>query len=255
MRRVVSVIGSGLLTFAVLTAPTAGSAASAAPADRAGESAAATVAAKKKAGPVRPGKACRKRLAKPKKVVPSKRFAKCVTKGMLNGRTAFLSSTYDDGQWTRGDGRFKKKYTEASARYSDGSKLVVLGGKAWWKPAGSGWVRARKGGTPNEQLAWNIQQLWVGLSSAPAYRSYLRASTTGWTPTGVHRKVNGVKAREYVGTVVMDGATFDDYRVWVDRWDRPIRITSTLTLMGITSTGVQDFKKWGKKVAIKKPIN
>src|SRR5690606_39734822 len=99
--------------------------------------------------------------------------------------------------------------------------------------------------SPIEQMAWNVQQLWVGLSSATAYRSYLRASSTGWKPTGRHQKVNGVKAREYVGTVTLGDLTHDDYRVWVDKWDRPVRIKSTLTAFGSTITGVQDLKKWG----------
>ncbi|WP_235734955.1 hypothetical protein [Nocardioides alcanivorans] len=243
MRRIASIIVSAVVASATVAAP----------AVAAGPDSQSVSVAAKKTKPAKPPKACRKRLAKPKKVVPSKRFAKCVVKAMVKGRTAHLSSRFSDGSGNQGDARFKKNYTETSASYSDGSRLVVLGGKAWFKPAGHGWVKAKNKGTPNEQLAWNIQQLWVGLSSARAYKAYLRASSSGWKPTGRNKGVNGVTAREYVGTVTIEGLTHDDYRVWVDKWDRPIRINSTLTAYGSTITGVQNFKKWGKNVKIKKP--
>lgn len=252
MRRVATIVISGVLGAGVLTGPPV----AAAPTGQASSVAVSGISgilAKRQGAPAKPSKACRKRLAKPRKVVPSKRFAKCVVKAMLAGRTAHLSSKFSDGTWNKGPGRFKKSHTEASARYHDGSRLVILKRQAWLKPAGHGWVKAKKSGSSIEQMAWNVQQLWVGLSSATAYRSYLRASSTGWKPTGRHQKVNGVKAREYVGTVTLGDLTHDDYRVWVDKWDRPVRIKSTLTAFGSTITGVQDLKKWGRTVSIKEP--
>lgn len=248
MRRLASVLVSTSVAAAALTTPAqAGSPER----DHATDPTALQVAAKQ---PAQPSKKCRKRLQKVRKVVPAKRFANCVVKAMAKGSTARLSSTSSTGSSNAGVARFAKKSTDASVSYSDGAKLVVLGGKAWHKLPGRPWARARTNGTADEQLAHNIQQLWVGLSSAAAYKSYLRSSSTGWEPTGRHRKVNGVKAREYTGTVNLGGVPFDEYAVWLDRWDRPIRVKTSSTLIGLTQTTVQDFRKWGAGVSIEKPV-
>lgn len=254
MRRTTALITSPLLAVALLaTAPTTAGAAGPGAGEASGTAAVERAAPKKKAKPAKPGKKCQVRLKKPRKKVPSKRFATCVVRAMEANRTVHVSNRFDDGTWNKGPARFLNGHTEASVTYSQGMRLVVRNRKAWVKNPGRPWVRAVNGGDPEQQHAWSIQELWVALSSSRAYRSYLRSSSTGWTWTGKSRRINGVRARQYTGTPRILGQSFDRYLVWVDKWDRPIRIESTITMMGITASGTQDFTKWGGKVKIKPP--
>ncbi len=223
------------------------------PAVAAPGTAADATAAKAAAKPAKPSKKCKVRQSKPRKTVASKRFARCTVKAMTKGRTVQLRSRYDDGSWNKGPARFTKKTTDASVTYSNGDRLVVIGTDAWLKEAGKPWVKGKKNGTEDEQVTWLVRQLWLATASPSAYRGYLRSSRTGWTWTGRSKKINGVRAKEYVGEPKILGYRPDHYAVWVDKWDRPVRVDSTTTIGGITSSGRQTFSRWSKKVTIKAP--
>lgn len=203
------------------------------------ESAAATV------------RTCSDRRVNPRKKVAAKLFGTCVVKGMRAGRTAHLTTNHD-GEVSAGPMRFTKT-TDASVVYQDGARFIVIGDKAWHKPAGKGWFRARKNGNADERLAYLILALWRSSATPAAYRSALASSTTPWEWTGKERRVNGVRAKEYTGTPAYGGATFSKYRVWLSANDRPVRIVSTGSMGDVTVTTKQDFRRWGKKVTIKPP--
>ncbi|WP_262849675.1 hypothetical protein [Mumia quercus] len=244
LRRPAALLVSVLLSVSLLGAAPAGATAPAAPAGH---------AAAKVAKPATPSKKCKARHKKPRKAVGSKRFARCAVAAMRKGTTVQVRGTFDDGRWNKGPARFRKAGTDASVVYSEGAKLVVIGTNVWHKEAGKPWVKGKKGGTADEQLAWMVGQVWLASSSLKAYRGYLRSSNNGWTWTGRTRKLNGVRAKEYVGNPKLMGHRPDRYAVWLDKWDRPVRVDSRLTIGGITSTARQDFSKWGKKVTIKAP--
>lgn len=199
----------------------------------------------------KPSGECRKRVLNPSRTVDSPRFARCVVKGMQRGRTATVTTRHTQGTSSTAVSRFTTR-TDASVKYSDGARLVMIDGKGWYKPAGKGWVRPGTG-SEDQLIARAIVALWNASSSPAAYRKSLRTSSTGWKASGKVRKLNGVRAREYVGTVRMGGVSFSHYAVWVDQLDRPVRIASTGSMSGVTVTSRQDFKRWGKPVSIKPP--
>lgn len=228
-------LGASLLPPATASAPSA---------ERSVSAEAVSAAAK--------SKACSSRLVNPRKPVAPKTFAKCAVAGMKKGRTVRVRTAYDDGTWSKGPYRFGKT-TDASVTHQDGARHVALGKDFWMKPAGEGWSKGKKNGNAAEQLAYGTGVLWRATSSPAAYRRMLASSSEDWTWTGVQRKVNGVKARRYTGLPTATDMEFTEYSVWLDRNDRPIRITSTGTAYGFTITMTQDFRKWGKKVSIKAP--
>lgn len=171
---------------------------------------------------------------------------------MQRGRTATLVTRHTPGTSATAAARFTPTRTDASVSYSDGSRLVMLKGRGWYKPAGKGWVRPGTG-SEDALLARAIVTLWNSTSSPASYRRALRASSTGWQASGAIRRINGQQAREYLGTVTLGPLTFSRYAVWVDRLDRPVRISSTGTLSGVTVTTRQDFNRWGKPVRIVPP--
>ncbi len=197
-------------------------------------------------------RACRARLVNPRRAVKAKRFARCVVKGMQAGRTARVRTQPSGEGPSKAQMRFGRG-TDVSVVMADGSRFVAIGSKAWHRAAGGRWVRARAHGTPEEVLAEGIRQLFLGLSSAQAYRTYLSASTTPWKWTGKERRINGVRAREYRGTPVVGGYSYTRYRVWLDTADRPIRVDTAMTMYGQRSTWRQDFSRWGAKVKIVAP--
>lgn len=197
------------------------------------------------------GGSCASRLTNPRKPVASATFARCVVAGMSRARTAVVRSRHSEGPSSVGPMRFVKK-TDASVRYSDGSALVVIGNKTWYRAPGRPWARPGTR-TEDEMMADMIAKVWRATSSAQTYRATLSQSSTGWQYTGKQRRINKVRAREYTGTMSLGEATFDHYAVWVDAKDRPIRIESTGTLYGVTVTSRQDFRGWGKPVKIVPP--
>ena len=194
---------------------------------------------------------CASRLVNPRRAVPAKLFGTCVVKGMKAGRTAHLTTDHD-GETSAGPMRFGMT-TDASVVHADGARFTVIGDRAWHKQAGKGWVRARRNGSADEQLAYLVLVLWRSSATPATYRSALASSSTPWKWTGKERRVNGVRAKEYAGTPAYGGATFSKYRVWLDSRDRPVRIASTGSMGDVTVTTKQDFRRWGKKVTIKPP--
>ena len=169
---------------------------------------------------------------------------------MKKGRTVRLSSRRD-GKTSTGHFRFGT-YTEASVKAAEGS-VVSLGKDFYMKHPDVGWVKGKKNGNGHEQVTYGAGQLWKYTSSAAYYKRVLKSSTTKWTWTGIERKINGVKAKQYKGTPKFDAADFSEYHVWLDAQYRPIRITSTATAYGMSVTTRDDFSKWGKKITIKAP--
>lgn len=239
-RSATGLVAAPVLAFALL-APTASIAAPA-------------VAAETSVGEakVKQTKSCASRTVNPRKPIAPKTFAKCAVTAMKKSRTVRIRTAYDDGSWASGPYRFGKG-TDASVNSNTGLRHVALGKDFWMKNPGEGWVKGRKNGDADEQLAYGTGQLWRANSSAAVYTQALRSSTTKWKWTGVERKINGVKARRYTGTPRIKGMKFSEYSVWLDKQYRPIRVTSTGTAFGYTISMKQDFTKWGKKVSITPP--
>lgn len=243
----VPVVALGLL------APTS-AVASSAPAASANVSTTAAVgswAAKSSAVPAKPSRACRKRQLNLRKPVPAKLFAQCVVTGMKRGSTATVTTRHTPGVTSTGPSRFTSR-TDASVTYSDGARLVMLGGKGWYKAPGRPWARPGTA-TEDQMTARLVVSLWNATATDRGYQQPLRASSTGWKATGGVRTVNGIRAREYRGTVTLGAVTYSRYSVWVDALDRPVRIQSVGSAYGQTVKSRQDFKGWGRKVAIKPP--
>ena len=212
-----------------------------------GEAPAASAAAVAK-----PSKSCRARLLNPRRPIAPKVFATCTVSAMKAGRTAQVRTAYDDGAWSKGPYRFGNT-SDASVVAHDGAKHVAIGKDFWMKPAGERWSKGKRNGDAGEQLAYGTGVLWRATSSPTAQKKALASSDVKWTWTGVAKKVNGVKARQYAGNPTNAGMAFSEYHVWLDSQYRPVRVTSTGTAYGITVTMKQDYTKWGKTVSIKKP--
>lgn len=200
----------------------------------------------------KPSKACASRLVNPRKAIAPKVFATCAVTAMKAGRTAQVRTAYDDGTWSKGPYRFGKT-TDASVVAQNGARHVSLGKDFWMKPAGEPWAKGKRNGDADEQLAYGTGVLWRATSSPAAQKRALASSNVKWTWTGVERKVNGVRARQYSGNPTNTGMDFSEYRVWLDRQYRPVRVTSTGTAFGHTVKMKQDYSKWGRKVSITKP--
>ncbi|MFC6152981.1 hypothetical protein [Nocardioides yefusunii] len=196
--------------------------------------------------------ACSSRTVNPRKAIAPKTFAKCTVAAMKKSKTVVIRTTQSGGPTGKGPYRFGKT-TDASVSSSDGSKQVALGKNFWMKPAGEGWSKGKKNGNADEQLAHFTGVLWRANASAASYKRALGSSTVKWKWTGVEKKINGVKAREYAGKPVFEGVKVSAYTVWLDTQYRPIRVASTVTGFGVTVKSKQDFTKWGKKVTIKAP--
>lgn len=188
----------------------------------------------------------------PTESVPAGTFGKCVADASLRASTAQYVSN-NDGDVARGVIRYGR-HTDVSLKMSKGRGVVGLGTRTWFKDTGKAWVMGRPGGSFEESQAHMIGALWRGLASVQSVRGALAASTTDWAPTGRTRKMNGVSASEYSGSPVHGDMTYTTYSVWIDSGFRPIRIESVGSAYGITTKTKQDFKKWGRSVAIKPPV-
>jgi len=209
-------------------------------------------AAASAAAAVKPSKSCRARLLEPRRPIAPKTFAACTVSAMKAGRTVHVRTAYDNGTRSKGPYRFGKT-TDASVTAQDGAKHVAIGKDFWMKPAGERWSKGRRNGDAAEQLAYGTGVLWRASSSAKAQKKALASSSVKWTWTGVEKKVNGVRARQYAGNPTNAGMEFSEYHVWLDNRYRPVRVTSTGTAFGVTLKMKQDYTKWGRKVSIKKP--
>lgn len=191
-----------------------------------------------------PSDACAKRLVDPDAPIVGAVFADCLVNATNLAVTARMTTTYPDSSAT-GPIRMSTPF-ELHLVMSDGGELFIRDKRGWLKGQG-GWIEAKQGGSPQEVIADTVVKSYLGLTDPRVQKQFF--ATSQWKPvTSDPETVNGSRTIAYSGSPALGDATFDDYRIWIDENFLPVRIVSTVTLFGRTSTGQQDYKDWGEPV-------
>lgn len=189
--------------------------------------------------------ACAGRLVEPGEPIPGEVFAKCLVDATGVARTAQYTTKYTDSSATgpiRMGTPFELYLTE-----SKGAEIFIRDERGWLKGPGGGWVEGKAGGTPEQVMADSVVKAYLGFTDPRVQEQFF--ATSQWKPvTSKPETVNGLQTTRYSGRPKLGEVTFDDYQVWIDKNFLPIRIVSTVTMLGHTETGQQDYEDWGKPV-------
>ncbi|WP_435057322.1 hypothetical protein [Streptomyces sp. bgisy060] len=191
-----------------------------------------------------PPDSCTKRLSEPGDPVPGTVFADCLVTATRLAATAHMTTTYPHSSAT-GPIRMGKPF-ELYLKTSDGGELFIKDERGWMKGHGS-WTEAKANGSAQERLADAVVKSYLGFTDPRAQQQFL--ATTEWQPAAsAPETVNGRQAVSYSGRPKFGDVTYDDYRVWIDKGFLPVRIVATVTVLGRTETGRQDYADWGKQI-------
>ncbi|WP_306369008.1 hypothetical protein [Nocardiopsis sp. CC223A] len=197
------------------------------------------------AGTPEPSGACAQRLVEPDEPIPGEVFAECLVDATRVAQTSRYTTTYPDSSAT-GPLRMGDTF-EVYLTATDGAEVFIRDEQGWMKVPGGGWVEANAGGTPEQVMADAVVQAYLGFTDPRVQEQFF--ATTEWEPvTADPETVNGLQAIRYSGDPVFGEVTFDSYEIWIDDDYLPTRIVATVTMMGVTQTGQQDYEDWGEPV-------
>ncbi|MEU8523019.1 hypothetical protein [Streptomyces sp. NBC_01216] len=189
---------------------------------------------------------CAKRLAEPGDPVPGAVFAECLVSATDLAGTARMTTTYPDSS-AGGPVRMRKPF-ELYLKLSDGRELLIREERGWLKGPG-GWTEAKSGGTAQETMADAVVRSYLALTDPRVRKEFFASSD--WQPASSSvETVNSRRTIRYTGHPKLGDVAYDDYQIWVDTRFLPMRTVSTVTLLGRTETGRQDYTNWGKPIRL-----
>lgn len=196
-------------------------------------------------GTPEPAGACAQRQVEPDEPIPGEVFAECLVDATGAAGTARYTTTYPDSSAT-GPLRMGDTF-EVHLTTADGAEIFIRDEQGWMKGPGGGWIEADAGGGPEQVMADAVVQAYLGFTDPRVQERFF--ATTEWEPvTADPETVNGLQTVRYSGSPVLGEIAFDSYEIWIDDDHLPIRIVSTVTVLGVTQTGQQDYEDWGEPV-------